>query len=153
GRLLRTLGPTEGGPDAPSEGIRVAIGLAVDPDGRRVACGYQPADIVKMWDVETGHVLWTTPGGGGANNLVAFSPDGRFLAVRRLLGSGVVTILAAPNGRILTSVSGGSPIFLGDQPRLATSLGDVKVWDTSDGQLLVSLRASGATYMGASPDG
>jgi WD40 repeat protein len=159
GRLLRTLGEERSGsnPNPNSEGITGAIWLAVHPEGRHVACSYQPNDTVNVWDLETGQVLWTTPG-SGAYNQVSYSPDGRFLAVNRLGSSpmGTTVILDAASGRVVTSVPGASPRFLGDSGRIVTSVGSsVNVWDTADGRLLVALRAPGESYgyLGTSPDG
>src|SRR5262249_11975104 len=57
---------------------------------------------------------------------------------------------------VVRSLPGGLAKFLGAGRRIVTSDGgSVKVWDTSDGQLLVSLGAPGKTYgySGTSPDG
>src|SRR5262249_50819925 len=127
----------------------------VHPGGRQVACCYQPANTVKVWDTETGRVLWTTPGIGGFNQ-VAYSPDGRFLAVSRPNVPTSTEVLDTTSGRVVSSVLGTSPVFLGDGRRIATrSPNGVKVWDTADGQLLVSLSAPGESYsyLGTSSDG
>jgi WD40 repeat protein len=108
--------------------------------------------MVKVWNVETGEVLWTAPGQGGYNQL-SYSPDGRFLAVTR---PSHTAVLEASSGRVLTSDDGWGPRFLGDGGRIVTSDGNsAKVWDTLDGQLLVALRVPGESYsvLGTSPDG
>jgi WD40 repeat protein len=157
GRLLRTLGPERRGAEGPTpEGIIAALWLTVHPDGRRVACCYQPTDTVKIWDVETGQVLWTTPGLAGYNQ-ISYNADGRFLAVNRFVAGPVTAaILDATSGRVVTSVPGMFPTFLGEGSRIVTALSrSAKVWDPSDGQLLVALSAPGEHYgiIGTSPDG
>src|SRR5262249_57348388 len=65
-------------------------------------------------------------------------------------------VLDTTSGRVVSSVPGTSPVFLGDGRRIATrSPNGVKVWDTADGQLLVSLSAPGESYsyLGTSSDG
>src|SRR5262249_38743382 len=62
----------------------------------------------------------------------------------------------AATGRFVTRVTGTGPRFLVDSRRIVTRLlTDVKVWDVTDSQLLVSLGAPGDTYgyLGTSPDG
>jgi WD40 repeat protein/tetratricopeptide (TPR) repeat protein len=156
GRLLRTLGQERRGPAPNSEGIMGALWVAVHPDGRHVAANYNPVNRVKVWDLETGEVLWTTPGAWGFNQL-SYSSDGRFLAVTQPGVFSSTSVLDATRGRVVTSVTGVAPKFLGDSRRVFTASGDsVKVWDTADGQLLVSLRTPGEVYRpysGTSPDG
>src|SRR5262249_21186557 len=149
GRLLRTLGEERQGRDAPptSDGSAGALWLTVHPDGRHVACCYQPTDVVKVWDIETGQVLWTSPGVGGYNAL-SYSPDGRFLAVSQPASPPSTEVLDARSGRLVTSVAGMTPVFLGNGRRVVTTLtNSVKVWDTSDGRLLLALRGPGETYL------
>jgi len=45
---------------------------------------------VKIWDVATGQELFTFKGHTGDVNSVAFSPDGKRLAVARTYGAGSV---------------------------------------------------------------
>jgi WD40 repeat protein len=156
GRLLRTLGQEKKKVAATnSEGISGALWLAVHPDGQHVACSYAPIAAIKVWDVEAGRVLWTTPGSGGYG-CVSYSPDGRFLAVQQITIPTTTAVMDATTGRAAMSLEGGFPKFMSDSRRVVTATENgLKIWDLSDGQLLLSLRTSDELYMEAraSPDG
>src|SRR5262249_34960356 len=108
GQLLRTLGePRRRAAPAP-RGVMGAAWLAVHHDGQHVAANYNPVDKVKVWDLETGKVLWTTSGSWGFNQL-SYSPDGRSLAVRQHGAIASTAILDAASGRVRASVTGMSP--------------------------------------------
>ncbi|MFC1636202.1 WD40 repeat domain-containing protein, partial [Planctomycetota bacterium] len=57
----------------------VVFGLAVSPDGKRIASGSFDK-TVKVWDASTGAELMTLQGHNGAVYSVMFSPDGKRIA-------------------------------------------------------------------------
>jgi WD40 repeat protein len=53
--------------------------IALSPDGKHLASSYGTGIVV--WDVATGHVVCTVPGRSSGSDVLAFSPDGRRIAV------------------------------------------------------------------------
>ncbi len=90
-------------------GIKGCVyGLAVSPDGKRIAVGSgterpKVEARLSVWDAATGHVVWSRDEPEFEAMSVAFSPDGKSVAV-------------------------GFGFYLGD------SVGKVKVWDAATGR-------------------
>ena len=99
--------------------------LEFAPDNRRLAIGYTNAEIVSVYDVETGASMADLPVGSSEREVVAWHPDGKHLAVggsdpriqiwdltsRRRITSleghiqQVVRLSFHPQGELLTSLS------------------------------------------------
>jgi WD40 repeat protein len=76
GQELRTL---QGGGRVPSGGAGGrGLGLALSPDGRRLASAH--GETLKVWDTQTGEELLTLKVHTGGVHKVSFSPDGHRLA-------------------------------------------------------------------------
>ena len=131
--------------------------VAFSADGKYLLAGskYTPA---KLWDIETGQVLFTV-GGPEGTRAVAFSPDGS----RILIGDGRVgRVSEAANGTELLQLKGHewaiwAVAFTPDGKRLLTGSDDrtAKVWDASSGELLLTLAEHTAPVkaVGCSPTG
>jgi WD40 repeat protein len=147
-RLLRSL--TEQVFTAKSRAVGTVDEIAFSPDGRSLASSHS-SFVVKLWDVETGREVRQLKGAEGA---IAFSPEGRWLAVTmndktllwdvqsgQLRSSPVAqtsgySITYSPNGRLLA----------------LTAIGDVTLWDTVTGNKVRTLE--GASEPAAfTPDG
>jgi WD40 repeat protein/class 3 adenylate cyclase len=121
-----------------------ALGGSFSPDGSQVAGAWLQEDIVRVWDVATGHLVRAidTP---GAPIATSFSPDGTRLAIgaaddplgvvvdlrtgRRLLvleghEGGLNDIAYSPDGRWIATASGDS---------------SARIWDANTGRPLFTL--------------
>ena len=135
--------------------------LAFSPDGSRVASiggesGLHvpgqplrpPSGELKVWDASTGHDLWTVKAEGVlamALHSVAFSPDGKRLAVSGDLGTAVLD--SASGARLMELKSSGDVAFSPNGRRIMIS---GKVFDAEKGDELSSLPevGLGATFAG-----
>jgi WD40 repeat protein len=165
GRSIRTLS----GHTAP------VVGLAYRPDGRVLASASAPADPasdhynpggeVKLWDLETGREIRTLRRGVGVFQVLAFSPDGRRLALAEggpFTKSGEVLVWDVPTGQDVFILRGLSSIVLDlafspDGRRLASGSHDrtIKLWDMDTGDEVLTLRGhtAGIRSLAFSPDG
>ena len=137
----------------------LVFGLAVSPDGKRIASGSFDK-TVKVWDAEAGAELMTLHGHEDRVGPVSFSPDGRKIAS----GSKDTTIKLwdAESGSELMTLRGhGKGIrsvgFSSDGKRIISSSpdGTIKVWDMATGDELISLWGHDGRVLDAafSPDG
>jgi WD40 repeat protein len=144
------------------------IGVAFSPDGTRLASAGLHLDVqkqqtfgeLKVWNLETGRELFSTPGPGGWGAGVAFSPDGLHLALGG--GDDTARVLDASNGQELIPFKGHTVdvmrvAYSRDGTRLATASADrtARVWDARTGSELLSLRGHTDQVGGVafSPDG
>jgi WD40 repeat protein/serine/threonine protein kinase len=124
--------------------------LVFSPDGQRLASAVIDDSDVKIWDVATGALLERHRGPGENLAGVAFSPDGRLLAVGSGLHghreNGVVRIWDTQSGQELHTLRGhvemtGSLAFSPDGRRLASTSLDqtIKIWDVQTGLEVLTL--------------
>jgi WD40 repeat protein len=137
--------------------------VAFSPAGRCLACGMRSnfpsgnGGHVVLFDYVTGERAADFPGAGGQ---VAFSPDGKWLAMGP--SNGVAVVIDVATRQTIASVRPGSDLwamaFTPDGHQLVTSCSgetELKVWDLSSQRLFRSLpghtsRIWGITF---SPDG
>ena len=140
--------------------------LVFSPDGRRLASASSDESDAKIWDATTGGLLASYPGPGENLAGVAFSPDGRLLAVGSGLHghreNGVVRIWDTQSNQELHTLRGhvemtGSLAFSPDCRRLASTSLDqtIKIWDMQTGVEVLTLTGHlSAVWSGVfAPDG
>jgi WD40 repeat protein len=115
------------------------VDLQWAPDGRKVVTiGQEPA--LKVWQVERDQEFGVTTSGGGAVRRLAFSSDGRHLAI----GSpDEVEILDAATGKTTMALSGHDGVaWSPDNRKIATASADntATIWDAESGKPLIILR-------------
>jgi WD40 repeat protein/serine/threonine protein kinase len=144
------------------------------PDGKRLASASLQGDgTVRVWDAQTGQELLTSKADNRRVRAVAFSPDGRRMAISRdVLGkpsgppvSHELTVCDAQTGQELLTwkpaASVDDLVVSPDGKRLAGNHGrsgqgqrdeELKVWDAQTGQELLNIKGRGYNPV-FSPDG
>jgi len=112
--------------------------VAVSQDGLRVASSSADRTL-RIWDAETGEILFIFPGHAGWVEGVAFSPDGRFVVSASRDDTVRLWNIAGHTG----SVNGVA--FSPDGHSLATASGDrtVRIWNVEAGRPSLSRVLSG----------
>ena len=156
---------------------RAGTAIAVSADGRSLAVGEGASpeaaakSRLRVWSLETGRITATVPGLAGTIHSVAFSPEGRLLAVAtgdvdekmpgvvRILDAatgvmrstlpemaGKVEVAFTPDGRLLVTVNGGKR-----RP------GEIRLWSAASGELVERIESPGeledVTAMALAPGG
>ncbi len=117
--------------------------LAISPDGRFLVSGGQDS-TVKIWDLRTGNILRTLYGHNAKITSVAISPDSRFIA--SAADDGTARLWDVYGGHGMRDLSGhanliGSVAFASGGSQVLTASTDViKIWETSTGKELRSIR-------------
>lgn len=153
-------------------------GLAYSPDGRFIAAGHSFTQMIKgvsvmIWDAKTGalvkSIIGPFPIDKPANSVtyLAFSPDGRYLAVgymgdSQYAGDNIYlydtnTWLPLRSFGAKENIDGGL-LFSPDGRHIAhgTLGGEIRIWDVASGQLVRAIKAHPAYHIYAisySPNG
>ena len=119
--------------------------VAFSLDGRMLAAGGNTDSSVSVWDAITGRELAALDGHAGGVSSVAFSPDGKRLAMAYVDHTAKLWDVAT--GQELTTLRGHSDrvlavMFSPDGQRLATGSCDhqAKLWDTATGHEITALK-------------
>jgi WD40 repeat protein/serine/threonine protein kinase len=121
-------------------------GLAFSPDGQRLASASHDR-TVKVWDTATGKECYTLPGHDREVSAVAFSPDGR-----RLVSASwdrTLKIWDTSSRQLLRTLPGSAQRFFcvtfsPDGRRIAAGSEDVRIWDSTTGEHLMTCIADPA---------
>ena len=133
--------------------------VSYSSDGRTIASASWDG-TVKLWNVESGDIIFTLEGHTGGADALSFSPDGRTLAS----GSwdGAVKLWDVESGDIIFTLeehTGGvdAVSYSPDGRTLASASwdGTVKLWAIKRGEIIAALEevSSAATSVSYSPDG
>jgi WD40 repeat protein len=135
--------------------------VALSPDRSKAAAGGNLVGVVRVWEVETGHLLWAQAAGEGMVGAVAIDAAGLVLASGHT--SGRVRLWDLATGAPLFTLEGHrahvrTAAFSPGGRILATGGGDtdckVCLWDAVTGRLLRSFEAHrGVSAVAFSPDG
>jgi WD40 repeat protein len=132
--------------------------VAFSPDGTRIAT-VTTANVIAIWEVDTGELLTTLPGQDGYMSTVDWSPDGTRLASGS--NDGTVQIWNVADQTLERTFDGfdaldrafggaGEVAFSPDGRYLAGAQSDptgrLIVWRLSDGQTVLQTDASGGVY-------
>lgn len=140
-----------------STGMGAVGGLALNPDGTRVAAGIDR--LVKTWDTERGTLVGQSSVQPERVSAVAFSPDGRLLAAGYRNGSAQLWNARSGQDVATLDTGGGSAAvslaFDAAGTRLAVAHRDgvIAVWDLRSYRVLLELTARAVSKAAFSSDG
>jgi WD40 repeat protein len=134
--------------------------LALSPDGTQIVIADSPDGTAMVWDISRGEQLFTLQGHDSAISSIAFSSDGRQIAVGSV--DGTARIWNAKTGEQHSELAGHvggiqALAFSPDSATLATGGldGSAKLWDVATGRerLTLSGQVKAITNVAFSPDG
>jgi RNA polymerase sigma factor (sigma-70 family) len=145
------------------EGGSQLDGLALSPDGKWVVAGNPSKKTIELWDARTGKLERTLETGESQPWSLAFSPDGKLLAVggQKDDHSGEVQLWDAQTWKLKHALKQDKYVnkvaFSANGKVIASGSGDefIRLWDAHKGKQIRSLRGirPGTRCVAFSPDG
>ncbi len=124
-------------------------GVSWSPDGRRVATGdcgtHYAGSVARIWDAQTGRLVFASPVLNGAIRMVAYSPNGEYLGAPTRAGNARIFDIATRRSVTTFEDHTGEVLSLAFDPsgaRVVTGStdGTARVWETATGRQLLVLR-------------
>jgi WD40 repeat protein/predicted Ser/Thr protein kinase len=121
--------------------------VSASADGKRIAAGGRDG-VVRVWDGATGESLRELRASPGAVTSVRWSPDGRWIALVAMEGSGRVKIWdagAAGTGLLTPTATGAAAVaFRPGSGTLAVGGQErqIEMWDVGEGRMVATLHAA-----------
>jgi WD40 repeat protein len=137
--------------------------VAFSPDGKLIAADY--STIVKVWEVESGKLVWSLVGHSGNVSGLAFSPDGKRIVSSggRPSVSGEIKVWNVETGSEMLALKGhrkqiNTVAFSPDGQLIASSAADhfIKLWNAEKGTEIGTINGgpnAWLTTVAFSPDG
>jgi WD40 repeat protein len=123
---------------------RKISGLAISPNGTRIAVCGRKRDTIDFWNTLTGQIASNTSytGSYGSASQISFSPDGRFMAATT--GSQATTIWNLAGGKPVTARLYHGKFSPDSKYLLGTSMSGISVWNLANSELFEVNRHAGA---------
>ena len=130
--------------------------LIFRPDGQEVAIMHGDSEAIDFVSTSSGEITKSLPGGGYGLGTAAYSADGKMLAAGSY-SYGTIKVWDLASMKEKATLYGQSPVqsvaFSPDGKRLATTSGELRVWDVANGAEITTLTDAAVNHAVFSADG